>query len=150
MTRIERSALAPFSSEQMFALVNDVESYPKFLPGCQAVTLLNKNEDPVTGNGTMKAQLELGKFGVNQSFTTENIFECPRTIKLHLVDGPFKRFSGEWIFESLREDACKVTFWLEFEFASRMLALAAGKLFEQVASEQVKAMCDRAAVIYSK
>lgn len=149
MTRIERSAMIFYSTEQMFALVNDVESYPQFLPGCHDAKILSMKENSESGEGLMQAELDLGKFGLSQRFTTENRFKRSEFIRLQLLDGPFKHFQGEWVFETLKESACKLSFWLEFDFSSRIVAMAAGKVFEQVASEQVTAMCDRAKKIYS-
>ena len=96
----------------------------------------------------MRAELQLGKLGISQSFITRNDYTPPKTISLSLDNGPFKHFSGEWTFKSLSDDACKISFWLEFQFSNPVLDLAAGRLFEQVASEQVDAVCDRARNIY--
>ena len=143
MKRIERSALVSYSAEQMFILVNNVEDYPKFMNGCRKALILERGED------WMRAELQLGKLGISQSFITRNEFCVPETIKLSLDNGPFKHFSGEWQFKALSNEACKVSFWLEFEFANPVLGLAAGRLFEQVASEQVDAVCDRARHVYA-
>lgn len=142
MKRIERSALVKYSCEQMYALVNDVEQYPNFIPGCKRAEILSQGDD------FLVARLHLAKAGFEQSFVTRNAMVPPTSITLKLEEGPFSHFLGQWQFEALAEDACKVTFWLEFEFKNKLLALAASKVFEVVASEQVKAICDRAKQIY--
>lgn len=143
MRRIERSALVPFSNSQMFALVNDVNAYPEFLPGCVGAELLSQ------GEGWLEARLELSRSGFKQSFVTRNELIFPSAITMTLTEGPFKTLVGEWQFCALSETACKIIFWLEFEFSNKLIGFAASKVFEQVASEQVDAMCQRAKIIYS-
>ncbi|WP_045857803.1 type II toxin-antitoxin system RatA family toxin [Teredinibacter purpureus] len=141
--RIERSALVMFSAEQMFALVNDFEAYPEFMSGCVGAELLARGEN------WLEARLDLEMAGIRQSFVTHNTLHAPDSMHLRLVDGPFKSLEGQWDFQPLSEEACKVSFWIEFEFSNRLVALAAGKLFEHAASEQVTALCNRAKHIYS-
>lgn len=140
--RIERSALVNFSAEQMFKLVNDFESYPQYMSGCVAAEPIDRGED------WLEARLTLEKAGIRQSFITHNTLNPPHSMALRLVEGPFKRMDGEWTFTPLGDDACKVNFWLEFEFSNRIVGFAAGKLFEQVATEQVNALCRRAKQVY--
>jgi len=140
--RIERSALVNFSAEQMFNIVNDFEAYPQYMSGCVGAELLQREST------WLEARLHLEKAGIRQSFVTHNTLDPPHSMRLRLVDGPFKTLEGEWTFTALSDSACKVNFWIEFEFSNRLLGLAAGKLFEHAASEQVRALCDRAAFIY--
>lgn len=127
----------------MFELVADVERYPEFMPGCQKTELLGRGED------WMEARLYLGKGKLNHHFTTYNNLDAPRSMELTLVDGPFKTFHGLWTFTALAEDACKLELHLEFEFTNKIVALAAGKLFEGMANQQVEAICRRARQIYA-
>jgi ribosome-associated toxin RatA of RatAB toxin-antitoxin module len=127
----------------MFDLVNDVERYPEFMGGCADAEVLER------GDNWLEARLELHKAGFRHAFVTRNTLFEPERIHLKLVEGPFKHLEGEWDFKELSDTACKVTFWLEFEFKNRLLAMAAAKLFELIASEQVDAMAHRARKIYS-
>ena len=142
MTKIERSALVLHSAEQMFDLVNDVASYPQFLPGCRGAEILHRDED------TLEARLDLSRAGISQSFITRNRLYRPERMELVLVDGPFSEFSGCWTFIPLAENACKVMFTLEFRAQNRLLGAAAGKLFGGIANQMVDAMCERAGQIY--
>lgn len=141
--RVERSALVPFAREQMFDLVNDIERYPEYMNGVAGADILAR------GEGWVEARLELAKAGLKHDFVTRNTLYRPERIHLKLVEGPFKHLEGEWNFRALNDDACKVTFWLEFEFKNRLLALAAAKLFEHIASEQVDAIVERARKVYT-
>jgi len=144
MTEIERSALVMFSAEQMFDLVNDVASYPQFLPGCRGAEILYSDAE------TLEARLDLSRAGIRQSFVTRNRLERPRRMVLTLVDGPFEQFRGEWLFTPLADDACKVSFTLSFGMKNRLVAAAAGKLFSDLANQMVGAMCTRAEDVYGE
>ena len=140
--RVERSALVNYSAAQMFDLINDIEAYPQFMDGCSGAKILAR------GDGWLEARLELSKAGVSQSFVTRNQLQPPHSMSMNLVDGPFNYLRGVWRFTALGEQACKVTFELEFELQNRLLGMAVGKLFEAVSNKQVDALCARAKQIY--
>lgn len=140
--RVERSALVNYSAAQMFELINDIEAYPQFMDGCVGAKILARGDD------WLEARLELSKAGVSQSFVTRNQLQPPHSMSMNLVDGPFKYLRGVWRFAPLGEQACKVTFELEFELQNRLLGMAVGKLFERVSNKQVDALCVRAKQVY--
>ncbi|MCB1616777.1 MAG: type II toxin-antitoxin system RatA family toxin [Pseudomonadales bacterium] len=144
MTRIERSALLPYSAQRLFELVDDIETYPQYMEGCIAATIIGRGDDWV------EARLELKKAGISQSFATRNRLQHPEKIVMELVDGPFSSFQGEWAFKHLAENACKVSLDLKFELDSKVAHAAAGKLFESVACNLVNALCQRANTLYGK
>lgn len=142
MTRIQRSALLPYSAERLFDLINDVERYPEFMDGCVGAKLLSHEGE------IMVARLDLAKGPLRQSFTTRNHLQPPNVIQLGLEEGPFSRFSGSWRLEPLGAHGCKMSLDLEFELASKMMSLAAGKLFQSVADRMVDAICLRARTLF--
>ncbi|MFC3032256.1 type II toxin-antitoxin system RatA family toxin [Pseudoalteromonas fenneropenaei] len=142
MPQIEKSALVMYSSEEMFALVNDVAAYPQFLPNCSGAKILTQDGDIMT------ASLEISKAGITKWFTTENQLIAGKTVSMKLVDGPFKFLTGQWQFTALDEQACKVSLRLEFEFASKLIELAFGKVFNEVAKNMVAAFTQRAKNVY--
>ena len=142
MTVINRSALLPYSAEQLFHLVNDVEAYPGYMDGCVGATVLSH------GEGVMEARLDLARGGIRQSFATRNVLNPPSEIVLELIDGPFERFAGRWDFLALDDAACKMSLNLEFSVNSKVLGAAAAKLFDRVTNNLVDAVCKRAGQIY--
>jgi ribosome-associated toxin RatA of RatAB toxin-antitoxin module len=142
MPQIERSALVFYSCKQMFELVNDVASYPQFLPGCSASQVLS-----VDGN-VQTARLEVSKIGLRQHFTTKNTLFPYHKVTLQLVDGPFKFLRGGWTFQPLNEQACKVILSLEFEFTNKLVELAFGKVFTELTGMMVQAFTERAKNVY--
>lgn len=142
MKKLKRSALVAFSAQKMFALVNDIEAYPQFMKGCKAATILTREQNQLT------ARLELEQLGLKQHFTTCNTLVPNQSMHMRLVDGPFKHFEGLWEFEALEADACKITFKLTFEFSNPIIGFAAGKIMNNLAGDQVDAICQRAKALY--
>ncbi len=142
MPQVTRSALVPFSAEQMFHLVNDVASYPSFLPGCSGSRVLE------TSDSAMVASVDVSKAGISKTFTTSNQLEVGRKIFMQLVDGPFKHLQGGWEITPLDESACKVELKLEFEFTSKLVEMAFGKVFNELTGNMVGAFTKRAKQVY--
>lgn len=118
MPVIQRSALVEHAAARMFALVNDVEAYPRRFEWCRAAQVLERGEDSVL------ARLELGIGGFHTWFTTRNALVPPHHIDMALSDGPFRHLRGRWLFHALDESACKVSLTLDFEPQNRLLAPA--------------------------
>jgi ribosome-associated toxin RatA of RatAB toxin-antitoxin module len=126
----------------MYALVDDIESYPEFLQWCRSASVISRDSDVVT------AKLELAKGSVHKEFTTRNRLMPGKMIEMKLVEGPFRHLEGFWRFDALSEDACKVILDLEFDFSSKMVGLVVGPVFNQVANTLVDAFCKRASDLY--
>ncbi|NVK25638.1 MAG: type II toxin-antitoxin system RatA family toxin [Gammaproteobacteria bacterium] len=142
MATISRKALVMYSCEQMYDLVNDIETYPEFIPGCADAKCISKSEQQMEG------ALLISKLGVSKWFSTTNTLVPNQQIKLQLRDGPFKKLVGVWSFTELDANACKVELNIEFEFSSKLIELAFGKVFNQVISSMVTAFTQRAKQIY--
>lgn len=142
MKKITRSALLPYSSEQMFHLVNDVERYPEFLPWCGDAKVVASHPSE------MVASVTIAKAGIEQTFTTRNHLVPFERIEMQLVDGPFKALTGEWSFKALDESACKVVLDISFEMKAGILNVAVGTVFEKIASTLVDSFCNRAKEVY--
>ena len=96
----------------------------------------------------LTASLQINFHGVKQSFTTANHNQRPTQMKMHLVDGPFKMLEATWSFKSLRADACKIDFDMQYEFSSVILEQIVGPVFGMIANTMVDSFCKRAEVIY--
>ncbi len=142
MPRITRSALVMYSSEQMFNLVNDVEIYPDFLPGCTGSRIINHEADK------MVAAVDVSKAGIKKTFTTKNTLIHHEEIQMDLIDGPFQQLKGGWSFKALDINACKVSLDLEFVFKNKLTEAAFGRVFSDLVNSMVQAFTDRAKEIY--
>lgn len=144
MRKVSRSALVPYTACQMFALVDNVEQYPEFLPWCKNAEILQRTE------ACVEATLELQKGSVSKKFTTRNTLTECQSIELALLGGPFRTLAGGWEFKDLGDAGCKVSLALEFEFESSMLDLMFGPFFESTCNSLVEAFTHRAASVYDK
>jgi len=142
MTTIHKSALVPYSAEQMYTLVADIPTYPEFLPWCSGSKEINRQENEV------EASLDIAHSGVHKSFTTRNRLDKNRSIEMHLVEGPFKYLNGVWRFEPLGDAGSKVGLDLEFEFSNKLMGMTFGPLFSKIASSLVDAFIQRARKVY--
>lgn len=143
MTTITRSALVMFTPDQMFDLVNDVEAYPNFLPWCRSSRILSKNEHVIC------ASLDIAKGGIHHEFSTRNELDPGRSIRIELIDGPFRHLEGFWQFNPIGDgEGCRIQVDMDFEFSTRLLDLALGPVFTQISGSLVDAFCKRAREIY--
>jgi len=138
MPSVHKSVLLHHSAERMFELVADVERYPQFLPWCGGSVLHERNMRH------MVATIAIDYRGIRQSFTTENELHAPHRISMKLRDGPFSTLDGLWHFHTLRHDACKVEFRLDYTFKSGLLGQALVPVFDHIARTFVEAFVKRA------
>jgi len=142
MRKVSRSALVPYSAEDMYRLVEDVDSYPSFLPWCNDVEVHFRE-----GN-VVEATLELHRGKLSKRFRTRNTLHPTDSMDLALVGGPFRHLSGGWKFLPLGDEGSKVSLELEFEFDSRALDLLIGAFFEDTCNSLVDAFTRRAESVY--
>lgn len=142
MAHIFHEVIEPYSIEQMFALVNDIERYPEFVPDCIATGIIRKQDNVVA------AFIEVEKFGFKKSFTTLNQINEPHSIDLTLLEGPFKHLSGKWQFTALNDTECKISFSLDFEFQNKLLDMTMTPVFKEVMTNMVETFSKRARQIY--
>jgi len=143
MPTISRSALVMHSVDEMYQLINDILSYPKFIPDCSDSKIINQDENSVT------ASLLVSKGGLKKWFTTKNTLVSNEQVQLQLVDGPFKQLTGCWNLQPLSDEACKISLELEYEFSSKVFDLAFGKVFNHLTNNMVQAFTQRAKEVYN-
>ena len=143
MALVEKSVLIEYSARQMFDLVDRCEDYPQFLPWC------SKTEVKARDDQRTVATLHINYHSVKSHFTTENDKEVPSFINIKLVDGPFRRFDGQWHFTPLGDHACKIEFRLNYEFSSKLFEKVIGPVFSRIANTFIEAFVQRAAQVYN-
>lgn len=143
----------PYTPEQVFALVADVEKYPEFLPWCVACRI-KQRETPTR----FTADMAIGFKMVREKFTSRVTLEPPAAsshgkITVEYLDGPFKYLINTWQFKPHTTTTGKVVteleFFLDFEFRSKLLQSIIGMLFEEAVRRMVAAFEARAAVLYA-
>lgn len=144
MTQINTSACVPYTCKQMYDLVNDSATYPRYLPMCSDVSIKIKTED------RQVATITLSKGKIKMSFTTANVMEDSKKIDMNLVDGPFKYLKGTWLFKPTSQGGSEIIFDLDFEFSNPLLKVAFGGFFKNIVGSMVGAFCDQANLRYGK
>lgn len=135
--------MVEYPAEKMYALVEDVERYPEFLPWCAAAHVEEQNA------GGVHARVGIDFRGIRQHFVTHNTVRPPSLIEMKLVSGPFRHLEGCWRFKPLGNEACKVEFRLHYEFSSRLLEKLVGPVFHFIANSLVEAFIKRAQQLYT-
>jgi ribosome-associated toxin RatA of RatAB toxin-antitoxin module len=144
MNVVQKTVLVMHSAEQMYTLVDAAEDYPQFLPWCGGVDLLERTDTKTS------ATLHINYYGIKQHFTTVNNKIFPYSMDIQLKDGPFKHLDGSWHFIELREDACKIEFKLNYEFANGFLEKIIAPVFSHIANTFVDGFVAQADKIYMK
>ncbi len=142
MRRVKKSVLVPYSAKAMFELVDGVELYPQFLPWCDGARAIETRDDGKT------ARIDINYHGVRAHFTTDNVNRAGESIVITLRDGPFRHLHGEWRFQPLAPEACKIEFELAYEFATTALEGAVGPVFSHIANTFIDAFVRRAESVY--
>lgn len=142
MTTIKKSALLPYSAAQMYALVDDIESYPKFLPWCKDARVFSRSAAEV------QAEIYIAYGALNKSFSTTNRLQQGKIIEMRLADGPFQQLEGFWSFVELNNSGCKISLELDFKFSNKLIELMIGPAFNYIGNTLVDAFCQRAKQVY--
>ena len=125
----------------MYVLVNDVPSYPTFLPWCGGARIVEQSDTQ------MQAAVDIAYLGVRQTFTTRNTLLANERIDLALVSGPFSKLSGQWRFTQLGDAGCKVEFELNYDFDG-IIGTIIAPVFDRIAATFVDAFVRRAERLY--
>jgi len=142
MPVIHKSALVPYTAQQMFILVEDIDKYPEFLPWCKKTQILSRDHESI------HASITLSRAGLEKTFTTRNIMQRDQWLEMRLVRGPFSRLFGRWQFAPLGEHGCKVSLDMDFEFSNRLLRMTLGPIFSHIVNSLVDAFIHRAGELY--
>lgn len=138
MNTVDRSAIIPRSARAVYDLVDDVASYPLFLPWCARTEVRSRTAEHVV------ATIHVSFKGIRHSFTTDNRNVPGQSIEMSLVEGPFRRLSGTWHFTPLGDHASKVSLHLEYQLANALIERIAGPAFDHISNTFVDAFVRRA------
>ena len=138
MAHVRKSVIVPHSCATMFALVDAVEHYPEFLPWCPRTAVLERTPE------VTRARIDVDYHGLKTSFTTRNAKRAPHAMTLELVEGPFESLAGEWRFEPLGAEGCRVELALDYKAAGGALGAILAPVFGQIVETLVDRFVERA------
>ncbi len=142
MPKHSETRALPYTPAQMFDLVADVASYPRFLPWVVAIRVRSDSETE------MLADMIVGFKSLKETFTSRVVKERPGHVHVDYVDGPLKHLSNDWRFESDGQGGCLVHFSVDFAFKNRIFEMLAGQMFDRALRKMIGAFETRAAELY--
>ena len=139
--------LMPYSAEQMYSLVADIENYSDFLPWCSAARILRRMDE---GDHEVVAADLVISFKVFREKFGSRVVLWPQVLKIdtEYLNGPFKHMVSNWSFKN-NEDGCEVTFFVDFEFKNSLLQRIIGVVFNEAMQRVVRAFEKRADDLYA-
>jgi len=143
MPRHAETRFLPYTPDQMFDLVADIERYPEFLPWCVGMRVRERRDNVIL------ADLMVGFKMIREKFTSRVTLQRPSRIDVIYIEGPFKHMENHWLFKP-HDRGCLVEFYIDFEFRSRMLRLVMEPLFHEAVRRMVSAFESRAAQLYGQ
>jgi ribosome-associated toxin RatA of RatAB toxin-antitoxin module len=138
MREVKRSALVSQPPARLFALINDIESYPQFLPWCTGARVEARSD------AVMVATLGVRRGALQGELTTRNTLEQDRSVQMHLVSGPFSTLEGRWLLTPIDAGGCRVDLTMRFAFKSALTGLLFDSLFAETIGSLVDAFVARA------
>ena len=135
-THAEKRVL-PYTPEQLFGLVADVERYPEFLPWCLAARIRERRPDLIL------VDMIIGFRMFRERFTSRAELDPPSRIDVTYAEGPFRRLNNHWVFERV-QGGCRIDFYVDFEFKSRLMQKVIEVLFGEAVRRMVGAFEKRA------
>ena len=135
--------LLPYTREQLFDLVADIERYPEFLPWCVGARIRERSGNEIVGD------LLIGYKMVRERFTSRVVLSQPDRIDVSYSEGPFKYLNNHWLFLPQSDGQCLIDFYVDFEFRSKMLQKIMEMFFNEAVKRMVGAFEERAHELYS-
>jgi coenzyme Q-binding protein COQ10 len=132
----------PYTPDQLFDLVADVRSYPKFLPWVVAVRV--RSDTPTE----MIADLAVGFRAIKETFTSKVIKQRPHEIEIDYIEGPLKHLHNSWKFASDGAGGTNIDFCVDFAFRNRMFEMLAGQMFDRALRKMIGAFVEHAHALY--
>jgi coenzyme Q-binding protein COQ10 len=149
MHRYTETRVLPYSPEQLFGLVVDIEKYPQFLPWCRGARVVSREAD-----GAFLGELVISFSHLTERYTSRVVPIAPSAnhegrIDVALVSGPFTYLNNHWRFVP-HADGCEIHLDLDFEFKSKFLDKMLGGFFGRACDKMVGAFTSRAEALYGK
>ncbi|MGR3572773.1 type II toxin-antitoxin system RatA family toxin [Brevirhabdus sp.] len=136
----------PYSAQQMYDLVADIQSYPEFLPWCVAARIrsqrFEQEAEVIEADLVISFKVFREKFGSRVTLFPEQM-----KIDTEYLDGPFRYMKSNWAFRDV-SGGCEVDFFVDFEFRNRVLQGVIGVVFNEAMQRVVRAFERRAAALY--
>jgi coenzyme Q-binding protein COQ10 len=136
------SRIVPFSARQLFDLVMDIEKYPQFLPWCIGARINSKSKND------LNADVIIGYKVFREVFSSRVHFTSPKEIEVEYLKGPMRHLHNKWVFRDLKENQCKVDFYVDFSLKTKMFESLVDQFFHMALVRMINAFELRAIEVY--
>ncbi len=143
------------SAADMFALVCNVDSYPQFVPLCEAIRVRRRSEI-APGVVELLAEMQVGFKAICERYTSRVVCDSNTLeVKVGYIDGPFRKLDNRWSFheEAPGPDGkprSVIEFFIAYEFKSMALGLVMGAMFDKAFQKYADAFVKRADEVYGR
>ena len=124
--------------DTIFNLINDIKSYPNYLPWCTKSEVEEESADIIIG------RIFISKSFISWNFSTKNIIKKNESISLELVDGPFESLTGKWLFSSINQFNTRVSLDIDYKFKSSIIELSIEPIFSSIMNSILKSFVQEA------
>ena len=134
--------ILPYSAEQLFSLVMDIEKYPEFLPWCTGARINSKSKND------LEADVLIGYKMFREKFSSRVHFTKPREIEVEYLKGPMRHLHNKWVFRDMKEGQCQVDFYVDFSLKTKLFESLVDQFFHKALVKMINAFEGRAMEIY--
>ncbi len=143
MTNFALSKCLPYSCQQLFELVADVKSYPEFVPGIIATTVVG-----ATSEG-FQSEVTFGNAFFHEHYTCTVHLQPFKRIDTQAIKGPFSNLESYWLFHPVKDGQhTDLYFHVNFSFKNKLLQKIASPVFDKLTQTMIQAFESRARLIY--
>ncbi|MBI1214623.1 MAG: type II toxin-antitoxin system RatA family toxin [Alphaproteobacteria bacterium] len=138
----QEKRIVPYSPEQLFGLVMDIEKYPEFLPWCIGARVNERKDNNVS------AEVIVGYKVLREKFVSRVHFEPNKEIEVEYLKGPMRHLHNKWVFRALRGGQCEVDFYVDFSLNTKLLEKLVDQFFQRALVKMINAFEARALALY--
>jgi coenzyme Q-binding protein COQ10 len=134
--------ILPYSAEQMFNLVMEIDKYPEFLPWCIGARINSKSKND------LDADVLIGYKMFREKFSSRVHFTKPKEIEVEYLKGPMRHLHNKWVFKDLRDNQCQIDFYVDFSLKTKLFENLIDQFFQKALMKMINAFEGRAMEIY--
>lgn len=134
--------ILPYTAEQMFSLVMDIEKYPEFLPWCIGARINSKSKND------LDADVLIGYKMFREKFSSRVHFTRPKEIEVEYLKGPMRHLHNKWVFKDLKDSQCQIDFYVDFSLKTKLFESLVDQFFHKALVRMVNAFEGRALEVY--
>ena len=134
--------IVPYSSEQLFDLVMDIEKYPEFLPWCIGARINSRSKND------LNADVIIGYKMFRERFSSRVHFTRAKEVEVEYLQGPMRHLHNKWVFKDLKANQCQIDFYVDFSLRTKLFESLVDQFFHKALVKMINAFELRAIDLY--